>query len=343
MIQTMPKAVVKAIRSHLPEQKLTNEDLGREFPDWGVEKIASKTGIDLRGISGPDECASDLAVCAAEKLFADGVCGPEDVDFIILCTQSPDFLLPTTACMVQDRLGVPQSAGALDVNLGCSGFIYSLALAKGLVETGSARCILLLTTDTYTKHIHPQDRSVRTIFGDGAAATLVVATETDEEPIGPFVFGTDGRGAHNLIVPAGGMRESGAVDMARMGDIAPGVPRSEQDLYMNGPEVFTFSIERVPAAVKALLDKTGFTADDVDHYVFHQANAFMLEHLRKLIRIPKEKFCVNMQAYANTVSATIPMALEIARDEGRILDGQRVLLVGFGVGYSWAATFITFV
>lgn len=339
----MPRAAVKAIRSHLPEQKLTNEDLGREFPDWGVEKIAGKTGIDVRGVSGPDECASDLAVAAAEKLFSDGVCGPEDVDFIILCTQSPDFLLPTTACIVQDRLGVPRTAGALDINLGCSGFVYSLALAKGLVETGNARCVLVLTTDTYTKHIHPQDRSVRTIFGDGAAATLVVAAEAEHDPIGPFVFGTDGSGAQNLIVPGGGTRGSHTVDMARMGEIAPGVPRSERDLYMNGPEIFTFTIQRVPAVVSELLAKTQLTPDDVDHYVFHQANAFMLEHLRKSMRIPAEKFCVNMQSYGNTVSATIPMALEVARNEGRILDGQRVLLVGFGVGYSWAATFITFV
>jgi len=334
------RAAVKAIRSYLPPEKLTNEQLAREFPDWDIDKLAEMTGISERGISADGECASDLAVRAAEQLLSDGECRPQDVDFIILCTQNPDFPLPTTACMIQERLGVPTSAGALDVGLGCSGFVYSLALSKGLIETGSARCVLLLTSDTMTKHVHAQDRGVRPVFGDGAAATLVVAAEAEEDLVGPFVFGTDGSGARNLIVPEGGARRLSDAEIQEMGEIAPGVPRSPRDLYMNGPDVFTFTIKEVPRAVSAVLAKAGLDHEDVDHYVFHQANGFMLEHLRKRIKIPAEKFVVNLATHANTTSASIPMALSVAHSEGRVASGQRVMVVGFGVGYSWAAAFI---
>lgn len=334
------KAAVKAIRCYLPPEKLTNEQLAAEFPDWDVDKLAAMTGIEQRSISAEGECASDLAVRAAEQLFSDGECRPEDVDFVILCTQNPDFPLPTTACIIQERLGIPATAGALDVGLGCSGFVYSLALAKGLVETGSARCVLLLTADTMTKHVHPQDRGVRPVFGDGAAATIVGAVEADEDLVGPFVFGTDGSGAKNLIVPEGGARRLSEADVQELGEIAPGVPRSPRDLYMNGADVFTFTIKEVPGAVSALLERAGLQHDDVDHYIFHQANGFMLEHLRKRIKIPAEKFVVSLATHANTTSASIPMALSVARSEGRITGGQRVMVVGFGVGYSWAAAFI---
>ncbi len=160
-----------------------------------------------RHLAAPDQCASDLAVAAAQKLFDRGVCAPNEIDFILLCTQSPDYFLPTTACILQDRLGLPTTAGALDFNLGCSGFIYGLSLAKGLIETEQATRVLLLTAETYSKFIHPQDRSVRTLFGDAAAATLVqgrVDAPAGGLPwIGPFVFGTDGKGMGNLIVPLG--------------------------------------------------------------------------------------------------------------------------------------------
>jgi len=339
---TASKAAVIAIRSYLPETKLTNEQLARDFPEWDVDKLYAMTGVSVRSISGPDECASDLAVAAAERLFAEGECCPEDIDFIVLCTQSPDYIMPATACIVQDRLGIPRTAGAFDLNLGCSAFAYALAVVKGLIETGSARCVLLLTGDTSTKRVHPQDRTMRPLFGDGGTATLVAATDCEQDQIGPFVFGTDGRGAGNLIVPGSGTRRASEEQLAAMGEIAPGVPHPPGAAYMNGPEIFSFSQIAAPAAVKALLAKAGLDKLDVDHYVFHQANAFMLAHLRKLIKIPEDRFCVNLESYGNTAASTIPMALEIARDSGQIRDGQRVMLVGFGIGYSWCATFITF-
>jgi 3-oxoacyl-[acyl-carrier-protein] synthase-3 len=325
-------AAVRAIEYHLPEAILTNDELARVIPDWTPEKIAAKVGIVERRIAAPGECASDLAVAAAQKLFASGACRPEEVDYLLFCTQSPDYFLPTTACILQDRLGLPTSAGALDFNLGCSGFVYGLSLARGLVETGQATNVLLLTADTYSKFLHEQDRGVRPLFGDAAAATLIqgrsYAPAGHLPWIGPFVFGTDGQGAPNLIVTAGGMRTP-----------TPG-PRAPAHLTMNGPAIFTFALKAVPRAVRALLERAEVTLDDVDLFVFHQANAYMLEHLRARLEIPAEKFVVAMSHVGNTVSSTIPIALKEAMTRDLLPPDRLVLLVGFGVGYSWSATLI---
>jgi 3-oxoacyl-[acyl-carrier-protein] synthase-3 len=323
-------AAVRAIEYHLPEAILTNDDLARTFPDWTPAKIVAKTGIVERRIAAPGECSSDLAVAAARKLFASGVCRPEEIDYLLLCTQSPDYFLPTTACLLQDRLGLPTTAGALDFNLGCSGFVYGLGLARGLVETGQATNVLLLTAETYSKFLAPDDRTVRPLFGDAAAATLVQA-RSDPGPdglpwIGPFVFGTDGQGAENLIVRAGSLR--------------PSSPGKRDRLYMNGPEIFSFALETVPPAVHAILTRAAKTLDDIDRFVFHQANAYMLEHLRSRLAIPADKFVVAMSHVGNTVSSTIPIALKDTHTAQPIPPGQLLLLVGFGVGYSWAATLL---
>src|SRR5258708_2131037 len=200
------KAAIKAIRSFLPAGKLSNEQLAEEFGDWHASQILSKTGVAVRGVTGPDECASDLGVAAAERLFAGGAHAREEIDFLIFCTQSPDYFTPATACVMQDRLGLRTDCGAIDINQGCSGYIYGLALAKSLVEAGTAGNVLLITADTYTKFINRRDRSLLTLFGDGAAATLMGAMPSDRELIGPFVLGTDGRGASQIIVKAGGFR-----------------------------------------------------------------------------------------------------------------------------------------
>ena len=200
------QAALSAIEYYLPEKTLSTADLSAEFPEWSVEKIDEKTGIRERHIAAPDECASDLAVAAARKLFASSACQPDAVDYLLFCTQSPDYFLPTTACLIQDRLGLPKTAGALDFNLGCSGFIYGLGLAQGLIASGQASNVLLLTAETYSKFLNPRDRSVRTIFGDAAAATLLTAEDSPNALIGPFVYGTDGSGGPNLIVPTGGTR-----------------------------------------------------------------------------------------------------------------------------------------
>ncbi|MBF0547070.1 MAG: ketoacyl-ACP synthase III [Candidatus Riflebacteria bacterium] len=336
------RAFIRAIEYHLPSTRLDNIELAREFGDWSAEKIFEKTGIRERRIAQPKECASDLGYQAAMNLFERAGVAPADIDFLLFCTQSPDFFLPTTACLLQERLKIPSSAGALDFNLGCSGFVYGLGLAKGLIESGQVRNVLLITAETYSKFIHRHDRSVRTLFGDGAAATLIEGKDgIQEEFLGPFIYGTDGNGGKNLIVPKGGFRNRDDASV----ELPTQVKKDEQDrnldnLYMNGSEIFSFTLRAVPLAVTQLLKKASVKFEDIDLFVFHQANSFLLEHLRKKMGITSEKFMVFLENVGNTVSSTIPIALFEANLQKRIRPGSLVVLVGFGVGYSWGASLI---
>jgi 3-oxoacyl-[acyl-carrier-protein] synthase-3 len=327
------RAFIKTISYYLPSQVLTNQALEKEFPEWSAEKVSAKVGIEHRHIAAADETAGDMACAAAEKLFADGV-DRTCVDFVLLCTQSPDYFLPSTACVLQDRLGLRKDIGAFDFNLGCSGFVYGLSMAKGLIAGGMAKNVLLLTSETYTKYIHPKDKGNRSIFSDGASATLV-STEGFAE-IGEFVFGTDGSGAEGLIVKSGAARHPKAYEDLQMDE--SGNPVSGDYLYMNGPDIFAFTIEAVPEMIKLCLENNGLKQDEVAMYVFHQANMYILEFLRKKIRIEKDKFYCNLREVGNTVSSTIPIALRDAQEAG-LLKGN-VAIAGFGVGLSWGATIL---
>lgn len=337
------RATIKAVRSFLPQNKLTNEDLAAQFGDWHANQILAKTGVAVRGVAAQDECASDLGVAAAKRLFDEGVCARDDIDFLIFCTQCPDYFTPTTACLMQDRLGLRTSCGAVDINQGCSGYIYGLALAKSMVEAGTAQTVLLVTADTYTKFISRRDRSLLTLFGDGAAATLVRSTEAEKELIGPFVLGTDGRGAKQIIVKAGGLRCRPTAETAIQKEDSSGNWRSDDNLFMDGADVFSFALRTVPPTLQQLLEKAGLTFDQIDFLIPHQANKFVLERLRAKLKFPADKFWIDMQNCGNTVSSTIPIALEAAIEQGRVKPGHRVALVGFGVGYSWGATLIEMV
>lgn len=329
------EAYIKAISYYLPEEVLRNEQLVEEFPEWTVEKVAAKVGVVERHVAAADETAADMGVLAAEKLFAEHGINRQEIDFVLLCTQSPDYYLPTSACLIQQKLGLRTTTGALDYNLGCSGFVYGLSLGKGLIAGGIARNVLLLTSETYTKHIHPQDKGNRTIFGDAAAATLI-STEGFAS-IGHFSLGTDGRGAENLIVRNGGLRNRGFKNDASTDE--SGNLHSSDHLYMNGSEIFNFTSEAVPGLVNQVLEKNGLTQDAIGLFVFHQANKYMMNYLRKLIDIDAEKFYYCLEKVGNTVSSTIPIALYEAQQEGRL--SGKVLLAGFGVGYSWGATVLT--
>jgi len=337
------KAAIKAVTSFLPAGELTNDQLAEEFGMWHGNQIFEKTGVAVRHVSARDECASDLAVAAANKLFESGVCASEEIDFLVLVTQMPDYFMPTSACLVQNRLGLRTTCGAIDINLGCSGFIYGLAVAKSLVEAAVASTVLLITSDTYTKWINPKDRSTRTLFGDGAAATLVSGVESESDLIGPFVLGSDGRGVKDIVVPAGGFRRPVTPETSIPREDETGSWRSEENLFMNGGEVLAFTIRTVPPLIDELLRKSGLTLDDVELVIPHQANKFMLERLRAKLKVPSEKYWIDMKESGNTVSATIPIAIESARNQGRLKSGHRVLVAGFGVGYSWGAAMIRIV
>ncbi|MDR0604665.1 MAG: ketoacyl-ACP synthase III [Bacteroidales bacterium] len=320
---------IKAISYYLPEKILTNEDLVKIFPEWSVEKIANKVGVKERHIAADNETALDLATFAAEKLFEEHRIDRAIIDFVLLCTQSPDYFLPTSACILQERLGLSRDTGALDFNLGCSGYIYGLSLAKGLITANIAKNVLLLTAETYSKHIHPEDKGNRTIFGDAATANLISSEGFAE--IGEFSLGTDGRGAENLIVKQGALRQT-----EKMNDITVDENnnlKSSDYLYMNGGEIFNFTANSVPALISEILEKNQLRQSDIGLFIFHQANKYMMNYLRKLLEIEPDKFYVYLENVGNTVSSTIPIALSEAKKEEK-LKGN-IVLAGFGVGYSW--------
>ena len=326
----MNQAYIFYIAYYLPSNQLSNSELETMFPEWSVDKIEKKTGIKNRHIALKDEFASDLAVKAAEKLFENKLINKSGIDFILYCTQSPDYFLPTTACILQERLGLSTKCGALDYNLGCSGYVYGLALSKGLILSGVAKSVLLITSETYSKYINKNDKVNRTIFGDAASATLVSTKGIAE--ILDFELGTDGSGAQNLIVKNGASRfNNGTLDDKRETDYL------ECSLYMNGPEIFSFTAESVPNLIMESLNKNSLKESDINMYVFHQANKYMLNHLRKKIGIPEDKFFIAMQHCGNTVSSTIPIALYEAQKQNRFTNNKNIIIAGFGVGYSWAS------
>lgn len=331
-------AYIKAISYYLPDRCMTNEELLQSFPEWSVDKVASKVGVNVRHLAGDNETAGDLAEKAAKRLFEEYEVNPKDIDFLLLCTQSPDYFLPSTSCILQDRLGLSTSIGAFDYNLGCSGCIYGLAVAKGLIATGAARNVLLLTAETYNKYLYPSDKSNRSIFGDGAAACLI-STDGFAE-IGDFVFGTDGSGADNLIVKTGASRQKEKTGRYVQDD--EGHIWYDDYLYMNGGAIFNFTLEAVPVLVKQLLEKHNIQKEDIDYYIFHQANKFMLNTIRKVCALPKEKFYVNLENTGNTVSSTVLIGLKDCLDNGNIVAGKQVMITGFGVGLSWGGTVLKF-
>lgn len=316
---------ISKIESFFPKKVVTNEDLQKEFPEWSPEKIFNKVGVRQRYTASQEETVLELAVEASNKILKD--IDKNKIDFILFCTQSPDYHLPTTACILQDRLGLRREIGALDFNLGCSGFVYGLGVAKGLISAGIAKTILLVTSETYTKYLRADDKSNKTIFGDGAAATLIEKDDTKQSF--QFELGTDGSGYNHLIVKNGGGRN----------------PISEEDivgncLFMNGPKIFTFTIEKIPIIVDEVLKKNNLKKEDIDYFVFHQANKHILNRQREILDIPEEKFYINLENTGNTVSSTIPIALKDLIDTNKIKQGQKIMLVGFGVGLSWGATIV---
>ena len=305
------KVFIKDIAYYLPQTVLTNEQIAELFPEWTTDKIASKVGISERHIAAPDETVTDMSVRAAEALFSKGL-DRSQIDFVLLCTQSPDYMLPSSACIVQHRLGLSTQCGAFDFNLGCSGYEYGLVVAKGLIQSGAAHNVLLITAEMYTKYLSQDDKGNRTIFSDGASATWVGKEGFAE--ISECSLGTDGSGAEYLI------------------------KRPKEPLYMDGGAIFDFSSDVVPQMVEDVLGKSGMTMEDVDLWVFHQANKYMINYIRKMLEIDRERFYIYMEHVGNTVSSTIPIALCAAREEGKLCGN--VMLAGFGVGLSWCAVML---
>ena len=307
------------VAAHLPEPILGNDELAGRFAGWTAAKILAKTGIRTRRVCPPDQTAGDLAEAAARALPSGALDG---VDALIFCTQSPDWLLPATACALQQRLGLGTTCAAFDLNQGCSGYVYALGLATALITSDQAARVLVLTADTYTRFCDPADRTTVPLFGDAGTATIVGAGSgtSTSGGIGPFVYGTDGSGAADLVYHASACR-----------------PHADRWLRMDGAKVFAFAMRRVPEVVAAVLGKAGLQDSDIDLYVLHQANRFLIDALAARLGVNQERLAIHLEEVGNTVSSSIPLTLAAWSQDQRLRTGMRLLLVGFGVGYSWGA------
>jgi 3-oxoacyl-[acyl-carrier-protein] synthase-3 len=327
---------ILGISYYLPPDIETNAEVRRQNPDWRLEGFDDQAGIYSRHLAAAGETASDLGYQAACLLLKRSLTPVAEIDYLIFCSQFPDHYAPASACALQSRLGLGRHTGAFDFNLGCSGFVFGLQMARSFIACGDARYVLLITGDTNSKAVHPRDRSVRMLFGDGATATLIGPGDRGAR-IGTFLLGTDGTGAKNLIVPSGGYRLPRSPETAKEYTDSAGCTRSQDNLFMDGTAIFTFAITTVPRVIDDLLRKADLAPQDVDWYVYHQANKFMLQNLAARSKIPEEKLVLELADVGNTSASSIPIAIQRWVEAGRIRPGQRLVLVGFGIGYSWAA------
>lgn len=335
------KSYISHLCYHLPETLLTNDELKKSFPEWNVTEMYQSTGVLSRHIANPDETPSDLAFKAAEKLILENNIDRNNIDFILFCTQSNDYITPTTACILQHKLNIPTTAGAIDINQGCTGFLYGLSVADGLIKAGTASNILLLTAETSSRYINKKDKSSRFLFGDGSTASLIsnMPGKLGLE-IGKFVLGTDGKGFQNIIIKYGGARH--ALSEASSDEIKDeyGNIRTSSNFYMNGNAVFLFSINMAPKLVRQTLEKSNLNITDIDYFVLHQANKIILETIRKKLCIPEEKLIIDLETTGNTVSSSVPIVLANISNKKQIKKGDKILIAAFGVGYSWGATIL---
>ncbi len=324
----MKYACIKAIATYLPPTVEHNSSLGDE-------RFIDKLGINSRHIAAPDQSSGDLAYESARNLFEHHSVDKQSIDFILLCTQHPDYQMPTTACQLQARLDLPQSIGALDYNLGCSGYVYGLALAKGLIESGLASNVLLLTSSIYNKYINVGDRAIRPLFGDGATASLIAAVESDHAMLDAFVFGTDGARFDSIYIPVGGSRMMPRDYPEQLEHDEAGNVHSNYEVHMDGMAVTYFTFRTVPRLVEEILSKAGLERAEIDHYIFHQANRFVMNHVQKKCRLEGRPFYNDIETLGNTVGCTVPFGIEKVLRERPSAELKRVMLCGFGVGLSW--------
>jgi len=309
---------VRGIVGCVPDGRETVEDLARRFGEEAARKVAAATGIEERRIAAPGQCTSDLAEAAAGRLLDGLGWEPDSIDLLVLVTQTHDQTLPGTASLLHRRLGLRKAAAVLDITHGCSGFVYGLWVAGGMLKLAGRRA-LLLVGDTTSRLIDPEDRAVAPLFGDGAAA---VALELDDgaAPIA-IDLGSDGTGAPYLAADGGAMRH----------------PDRPARLFMDGTQVFAFTLREVPGSVRAALDGAGWTMEMVDHLVLHQANAQMIRHLGQKLGVAADRTVISLRDVGNTSSASIPLALAASLAGSLAAGSRRLLLSGFGVGWSWGS------
>jgi 3-oxoacyl-[acyl-carrier-protein] synthase-3 len=341
----MIRARIAGIEKWLPEKVVTNAELDAAHPGWRMNEVVLQTGVWERRIARADETSLDLGQRAAELLLERMNIPPDGIDGLIFCTQTPDQVMPPNACLLQHRLGLSKSTACFDFTLACSGFLYGLFMARAFIISGACRRVLLVTSETYSKLMNQEDRGTMTLFGDGAAATLVEASEEGgarAPHIGAIILGTDGSHANCFEVPASGARTPSSVLTREAHKDKSGNIRTSENIHMNGAEVLNFVRREVPANVQAVLAHEGITLADIGLVLFHQASQASLNYLKRALAVDDTKLYSNLATTGNTVSASIPIALRDAEIEGRLSNGTTVLLSGFGVGLSWGAAVVQF-
>lgn len=327
---------IAGLTASVPHHAETAETLVAQFPGENLARTIQSIGVQQRRIAPSTICTSDLCFAAAESLFKGMGIDRNTIDGLIFVSQTPDYILPATACNLQHRLQLLPSVAAMDVNLGCSGYVYGLWLCASLIESKACKRVLLLVGDTVSKFISPEDKSVVPVFGDGGSATLLEANDLDAHSL-HFVVGTDGSGSERLIIPQGGFRNPRPHLPIERTVQSDGNIRSQEDLYMDGGEIFNFTLREVPEMIRAVMVQSNWEPHEVDGFVMHQANRFMLEHLRKRMKIEPEKFPYSLEDFGNTSSASIPITLVKHRKTLFQNSAPKLILAGFGVGLSWGA------
>jgi 3-oxoacyl-[acyl-carrier-protein] synthase-3 len=330
---------IESIAYAFPERCLSNAELRSQYPDWDFDRLQKRTGVICRFVAADGETALDFALQSCERLAVEDRLRPAEIDAVIFCTQSPDYIMPPNSCLLHGKLGLRTEALAFDITLACSGYIYGLQLATSLIESGAASRVLLATADTYTRYIHPGDRATRCLFGDGGAVS-VIARSPNGRGIRSIRCGTAGKHYGKFLIEAGGMRVARSAETARETVDQSGNVRTAENIKMDGLGVLSFFNATVPCAVKKTLAENQLSPDDVDIFVFHQASHVALESLRMALQIPPEKMVIDLAQTGNLVSASIPVALERALESGRARPGQLAVLCGFGVGLSWGTAVV---
>ena len=330
---------IERIACAFPERSLTNEELKASYPDWDFDRLEKRTGVYRRFVAADGETALDFALRASEQLIAEGAVAAADIDAVIFCTQSPDYVMPPNACLLHGKLGMKPSTLAFDITLACSGYIYGLQLGASLIQSGAARRVLLATADTYSRYIHPGDRATRCLFGDGGAVS-VLAESGNGRGIRDIRCGTSGRHFDKFMIRAGGMRIPRSPETARETVDQSGNVRTPEHIQMEGLGVLSFFNATVPAAVRDILGANQLTLDDIDLFIFHQASQVALDSIGNALQLPRDRMVYDLAETGNLVSASIPAALSRALESGRAKPGQRILLCGFGVGLSWGAAIL---
>lgn len=336
---TVNSVAIKGMSGCVPKTKDENKLSALFVNEEDADKFIASTGIECRRVADNNTTTSDLCYHAAEKLIAELGWKKEEIECLIFVTQTPDYILPSTSCTLQERLGLSDECYTLDISLGCSGWVYGMSVISNLVSSGTIKKALLLCGDTILKINSKQDKSTYPLFGDAGTATAL-QYEINSDPL-QFHLATDGKGFDTIIIPEGAYRNGFSAESLTMKEISEGISRTNLDIILNGMDVFSFGISKAPQSVNKVIEHYGVVREKVDYYLFHQANKFMNEKIRKKLKITEERVPYSLKDFGNTSSASIPLTMVTQLREELQTKSLKMIGCGFGVGLSWGTVYFS--